>query len=1172
MQKKKILFAGLGTLGVLVVALLVVPGFIDWSKYQNLAQQKLRESTGYDLSIGGALRIALLPSPHASVQNIIVKKPSETEAFLAVENADVRIAFLPLLTGKIEIASVTLDKPILTLINKQNGGDNWKPVASGTASTQTDAVTGEPVKAAAAPAISIGSLKIRDGRIEMRDEAKAGKPFKVDIKDITIKAESLTGPFDVEGQIGYGAAALNVDATTGGFRAGESLPLQLLLSDGNGRAAFRFSGVVATDESKEVQGETELSYTDLAGVLADIGMKVAVPAMKTSVTGMLTASPDKVLLTNGALELGTARLSMKLDAQGLQKGPMSITAIIDSKEILDLNMALETASAVAAKSEKKSDEKAGQKAAESKKSTSLIPSDFELPKDMKADIQIRGKGLEYKRKKTGAFELRATVGEGKNDFRATIASIPGGGDISLSAALVSKGVVEGVADVSIGSLKLIFAEWLGLADEAVFENPSMPRRIDTTASFRLAGSTVTLNVQPLSIGETKLNGTIAYTVGARPLLNLKLAGNVWTMPEDKQKNEEAKKEGTEPKKAEADKKPEFKLDLPQLPFDLKFDVTLGRLIRGDTALTDVKAAGSYDSKKLVLTAGSATVSGGTLSATGAIADVKALSGLDVNAGLATSDLEGFVKAMTGKPLALNKTVGAFNGSVKAKGDKSKLDINATLKAWGFTVEASGGVNDPFEADIPSSVSVRVRHPSFVNAVRVFSPGFGAGEGTGKPIDLAGLVAISDNTYEVTGLKGVVGGSDIAGSLKAVMGGVPSYTAAITSNKLDVGALVGVDSKTVSSKASGNAAASAGSTAQAAVSPWSREPLDTGFMKSLNLDLDVSAGTLLYGTWTLKNAKMDVTLKDGVLKASPIAGNLFDGSFDAALTASSAGTKSPLNIDFKADVTKVAIGPFLSALMSSPKKMADGTGSVSLAMKGAGISSGALMASLTGKADIKAEKPVIYGMDIDKLAANIVEAFDGGWKGVIAGLTTEGFSGGSTSFKDIDHSFVISNGEMPVKDFKLETVNANAVVTSNGNISFTRWYMDINSSVNVTQPKDVPVIGLRIYGPLSSPSKTVNSQALDNLIRSKIQSEIGDKVQGIVSDKLKGTAAEGIVNQVLPGLFGGQPQQAPAPAPTQAPVPAPDAAPVPTQPQTQQQAPAPTPQEQILNGIINQLGR
>lgn len=1170
MQKKKILFAGLGTLGVTVTALLVVPGFIDWSKYQDLAQQKLREATGYELSIGGALRIGLLPSPHASVQNVILKKPSETEAFLSIENADVRVALMPLLSGKVEVASVTLDKPVLTMVIKKDGSDNWKPATKAEAQ-QVDAVTGEAIKTdTAAPAVSIGSLKINEGRIELRDQTKAGEPVRVDIKNLSVKADTLSGPFDAEGTIGYGQAYFNIDATTGGYRAGESLPVQLSVADEKGRASFRISGVVATGDAKEVQGETELSYTDLGAVLTDIGMAASVPAMKTRLSGMLTASPDKVLLTNGALELGNTRLDLKLDVKGMEKGPMAVTAIINSGEVVDLGSALETASAVAAKTQDTAKSEAKDaKVAAPKKQAGLVPADLEFPKDMKLDVQVRGKGLEYKRKKTGAFEFRATVAEGKNDLRLTLAEIPGGGDISVSGSLVSKGVVEGAADISVGSLKLVFAEWLGLADAKVFENPAVPHRIDVTTSYRIAGNTVALNVQPLSIGETKLNGTIAYTVGARPLLGLKLAGNVWTMPEEKK--EEAAKEGKDGKKEEAApaKKASFEFDPPQLPFDLKFDVALGRLVRGDTAMTDVKAAGSYDGKKLVLTTGSATVNGGTLSVTGTMGDVKAFSGLDVSAGLATSDLEGFVKAMTGKPLAFNKTIGAFSGNVKAKGDKSKMDVNAAAKALGFTLEASGNVNDPFDADIPSSVAVRVRHASFVEAVRVFSPGFGSGEGGGKPIDLSGTVAISGDSYAVTGLKGVVGASDIAGDLKAVLGKVPNYSANLTSTKLDLGALVGVESKG-SSSGGASGGSGGGASAGGASSPWSREPLDTGFMKSLNVDLKLSAGTLLYGTWTLKSAKMEVTLKDGVLKASPISGNLFEGGFDASLTASSGGAKTPLNIDFTADVSKVAIGPFLSALMSSPKKMADGTGSVSVSLKGSGISSGALMSSLSGKADIKAEKPVVYGMDIDKLAANIVEAFDGGWKGVLAGFAMEGFSGGSTAFKDVDHSFAIAGGEMPVKDFKLETTNANAVVTTNGNVSFTRWYLDTNSNVNVTQPKDVPVIGLRLFGPLNNISKTVNSQALDNLLRSKIQSEIGDKVQGIVGDKLKGTAAEGIVNQVLPGLFGAQPQ---AQQPTPQPAPAPEAAPTPApeaQPQTQQQE-APV-EQQILNGIINQLGR
>lgn len=1146
--------AGASAISIAVIALLVVPSFIDWSRYQDIAKEKLAEATGYELSIGGALRIGLLPSPHASVQDVVLKKPSDPDAFLVFESADVSLALLPLLTGKVEIGSVTLQKPTLTMVTKKDGTDNWKPAPRQSASTDAQAQSEKPANPDTPP-VSVGSLNIKEGRVIIRDE-KAGTAHTLTIPDMKLKAQNLTGPFNVDAEIGYGNAILNADVTTGGYRAGETLPVQMDISDKAGRARLRWSGVVATGDTPEVQGEMDVSYTDLSGILTDLGYPVSAPILrtKTHITGMLTASADKVLVTNGALDLGGTRMALKVEALGLKEGPKNIMAVIDSRDVVSLDPLVESYGGITAKAAAKSKGEDTKKQPAQKASFELVPASLVLPADMKVDIQLRGKGFEYRNRKTGAFEMRVTANEGKGDLRATIAEIPGGGDISLSGSLTGKGQIGGSGEISIGNLKGVFADWLNLADDSIFENPMVPYRIDTTFGYNIAGRTATLEVKPLSLGETKLDGTIAYTNAARPLLNLKLNGNMLTIASPAAASPGGGKvaDGKEAK-AENKKQP-IEFTPPQLPFDVQFDFSLGRLMQGGMTLTDIKAAGRYDGKGISLKQGKASINGGNLNVSGDVADIKNLAGIDLSAGLVTSDLESFVKSMTGKPLELPKPVGAFSGNAKAKGSKDKLDIDAALKLWGFSVTAAGIVDKPFDAEIPSSVNIRISHPDYVEAVRNFSPGFGSGSKGRKPVDVSGLIKISGKTYEISGLKAQVGGSDFAGNLKADMSGaVPAITANLTSKMLDMGSLVGVESKGAAKTSTGTSGAQAGGSAGNA--PWSREPLDTGSMKAANINFSFKAGQLVYGTWLLTDAVADVSLQNGTLKA-PISGKLFGGSFKSDLAASSGGKNTPLNIAFDADVANVAVAPFLSALMSSSKKMADGTASVSVALKGSGISSAALVSSLAGKASVKAAKPVIFGMDIDKLAADIVEAFDGGWKGVLAGFATQGFSGGQTEFKDISQDFTITGGEMPVKNFTLETTKSNAVVVSNGTVSFSRWIMDIQSDVKVTQPKDVPVIGVRLSGPLSSPSKSVNSTALDNLVRSKIKDEIGDKIQ----DKLKDSKAGAIINQFL----GGGQQQQPAPTTDTT---------TPAQPQTQQQPKPQKPvEQQLLEGFINQLGR
>ena len=1174
MRNKRLAIIASSVVAVIIVALLVIPGFIDWSKYQQVAKDKIAQATGYELTIGGAFRAGFLPRPHLNAENIILRKPApgKGDTFIALDGMKVTLAFWPLLVGNVDISSITLDKPVVTMVTYKDGSDNWKPKEQA-APSGTDSGT-----AAAAPAgdgetrmISVGAFHIKGGQFTLRDEIK-GTSQTVAIDEMKLKAESMSGPFEGEGQIGYNNADIDIDFTTGGYKKSESMPLQIEVKDDDGRLRVKFNGVIVPAGAWEAQGETSASFTDLAGFLKDAGIAASVPSLggETAVSGMLTAKPDRITLTNGNAKLGGSKMTASLDWSKSASGAQNISAALNTADAIDIDELLKVAEKVAAQTRTDDTAKpaATQKPSDTEKVKPLLPATLSLPSDMTGDVVVRAGALKYKGEETGAVQLQARLAGGSANARLTLASIPGGGDVAITGDLcpgkpLAEGAVytgtltdpaiQGKIIGTVESLSGFLSDWLKLVDKKTLDKPGMPHRIDADVDFTVTGYTARADLKTLSLGETKLNGTVTYTAAKRPVVNAVISANTITLPQDgkaapKTEGKKADDKKNDGKTVDLEKSLEF--DPPQLPFDLKFDIRLGRFTHGDLLLSDLSAAGTYDGKGLSLTGAQATTKGGTLSAAGRVADLKALSGIDVQAGLKTDDLESFYSAVTGQKLALEQKIGSFAGSAKLKGDKSKMDVAANAQARGFSIDAAGVLDDPFNPDLPGTLNVRVRHADFVQAMRVFSPGFGSG--TGSPIDLAGNVAINGKVYEIRNLKGSLGTSDIAGDLKADLSGqVPFFKADLTSKTLGLGDFVGVKSKTPGTGASGSGAG--GAAAAGTSSHWSREALDTGFMKAVNLDLSVKTGTLTYGSWVLSNASFGAKLADGKLSA-PVSAKLYGGSMDGDLSASSAGDGAPLNIAFKANAKDVNIGSFLSALTSSARKKADGTGSVDVDVKGAGTSAATLMGSLAGKADIATRTLVIYGIDLDKLAANTVEAFDGGWKGVLAGVTTQGFAGGNTEFKDVDHQFALAGGNMPVKDFTLVTTSGNATMVSNGNVNFASWNMDLDNQVKVTQPKDVPVIGLRLAGPLDSPQKSVNSAALDNLLRGKVN----DKLQDAITDKLGEDSKAG---QLINNLLGGSKKtQAPAVAPAapSAPAPAattvPEAAPAPAA--TPEAAPAP----------------
>jgi len=267
MQTKRLSIA-LGITVTVIAVLLIVPSFIDWSKYRTLAQTKVKEATGYDLGINGSLSLAILPAPHASIKGVTVAKGGR-DPFLTLEEANVRVALFPLLAGKIEIADIKFEKPALNLVTFKDGTDNYMPVKDAQAPA-TDPVTGQPVVANATDtqgqSIAVNGLHIKDGSVTIRDEAK-GTTQNIGINDLHIKADTLSGPFDGDGDITYGNARFDISLSTGGYKKGETLPVQLNIKEKNDRASLKYSGIMEAGDKPAIQGEASITLGDLPGLL-----------------------------------------------------------------------------------------------------------------------------------------------------------------------------------------------------------------------------------------------------------------------------------------------------------------------------------------------------------------------------------------------------------------------------------------------------------------------------------------------------------------------------------------------------------------------------------------------------------------------------------------------------------------------------------------------------------------------------------------------------------------------------------------------------------------------------------------------------------------------------------------------------------------------------------------
>jgi len=122
----------------------------------------------------------------------------KAEPFAKIQEANVKIKLLPLLSQQVEVSTVVLKGMSLSLEKNQAGKTNWDDMVQ--SSTEPDATKDKPTEESsnlAMGAIAIGGLQIVDANITWDDASKGERYSLVDL-NLTTDALSLGSPMGVE--------------------------------------------------------------------------------------------------------------------------------------------------------------------------------------------------------------------------------------------------------------------------------------------------------------------------------------------------------------------------------------------------------------------------------------------------------------------------------------------------------------------------------------------------------------------------------------------------------------------------------------------------------------------------------------------------------------------------------------------------------------------------------------------------------------------------------------------------------------------------------------------------------------------------------------------------------------------------------------------------------------
>jgi uncharacterized protein involved in outer membrane biogenesis len=183
-----------GLVALVLIAVVIAVATVDVNSFAGPLAARVSAATGRPFKIGGPLSLHVSLEPTLRADNVTLGNApwGQGPDMVTIGRLEAQVALLPLLHRRFEIVRVTLVDPVITLETDKTGRGNWafgEPAANATPPAGA--------QSAAAPALGVGELEIRNGRLSYRDGA-TGKVTPVTIEALTLHARDANAPITGE--------------------------------------------------------------------------------------------------------------------------------------------------------------------------------------------------------------------------------------------------------------------------------------------------------------------------------------------------------------------------------------------------------------------------------------------------------------------------------------------------------------------------------------------------------------------------------------------------------------------------------------------------------------------------------------------------------------------------------------------------------------------------------------------------------------------------------------------------------------------------------------------------------------------------------------------------------------------------------------------------------------
>ncbi len=259
---------------LIIAAAILLPLLVDKQQVVDAASKQLQEQTGAALDVDGDIGLSVFPTLRVTLTDTTLRMPEEQGAEITVQSLDIGVRPLPLLSGKLEIDSISLDG-LLARLTSGSGKGEQPAIDTSTMSDEElealyaarrqalaeagEAAQGQQVLAAPL-ALEVGKLSITNSRLELKNPA-SGEVTAVNLEKVLAQNLNLDGrpiPLELRLQLeGQRPIDLGFDGSIIVAQSVQTVTLQ--------SADLEIAGAMAEPLSLQVTGPV-----DVANQVADL--------------------------------------------------------------------------------------------------------------------------------------------------------------------------------------------------------------------------------------------------------------------------------------------------------------------------------------------------------------------------------------------------------------------------------------------------------------------------------------------------------------------------------------------------------------------------------------------------------------------------------------------------------------------------------------------------------------------------------------------------------------------------------------------------------------------------------------------------------------------------------------------------------------------------------------